>query len=92
MGLVYSFKFNSALAAMSIPPSTFSGDVRADMQLLGQRHGLTPQEAAIALVAKSMGLNAPAYFEVALMVWTKEGKVNLEKPAMIEALRGTIYG
>jgi hypothetical protein len=92
MGFLYAFKFNKALAAMSIPPNAFTSDVRSDVQLWGQANGLTPEEAVVAMVAQAFGLDAPPTFELAIRVWTAEGKVNLEKPSLAEALSNTIYG
>lgn len=84
--MLYPVKVNMALAAMNISPTTFDGKHRSHLQKVCKAAGLTPQEAALVIVADQLGINYPYDVETAIGVWRHEGKINLEKPEMREAL------
>lgn len=84
--MLYPMKVNMALAAMNISPTIFDGKLRSRLQEVCKAAGLTPQEAALAIVAHQLGINYPDDVETAIRVWRQEGRINLEKPEMREAL------
>ncbi|MEL6793326.1 MAG: hypothetical protein AAFP78_07720 [Pseudomonadota bacterium] len=86
MWWTYPFKVNAALAAMNVPPNAFSSDFRSDMQMAGKALGLTPEETALAIVAKALGIHFPDDVETAIAVWRREGKLDLSKKEMKQAL------
>ncbi len=57
------------------------------MQQMGKAAGLTPQETALGIVAYGLGISFPDDVEIAIGVWRNDGKINLEKPEVVEALR-----
>jgi len=86
--MLYVVRFNSALAAMNIAPTLFSGDDRSAAQTFGKQFGLTPHEAALVLVARAFGMGYPLEASVALAVqtWTRDRKIFPNKPEVEEAL------
>ena len=84
--IFWSFKVNAAIAGLGIPPTTFDGQLRSHVQTLGQKAKLTPQETALVLVALVMGIGAPTDLELFVSVWHHDGKVDYEKPEVIDAL------
>ena len=86
MSWFYPVKVNTALAAMAVPPTHFSSEWRSGMQQIGKAAGLTPQEAALVIVAHGLGLQRPDDVEVAMMVWAKERKISYSKPEVKDAL------
>ena len=86
MSWFYSVKVNSALAAMAVPPNQFGGEWRSGMQQIGKSAGLTPQETALVIVGHGLGINYPDDVETAIGVWRHEGKINLARPEVIDAL------
>jgi len=71
---------------MNVPPNQFDGRWRSEMQQLGKRAGLTPQETALVIVGSGLGINYPMDVETSIAVWRKEQKINLTKPEVHEAL------
>lgn len=86
MSWFYPVKVNTALAAMAVNPNQFEGVWRSGMQEIGKTAGLTPQETALVIVGYGLGINYPDDVETAIGVWRHEGKINLAKPEVIEAL------
>tara|TARA_R110002072_G_scaffold81258_1_gene186281 strand:- start:479 stop:763 length:285 start_codon:yes stop_codon:yes gene_type:complete len=86
MSWFYPAKVNMALAAMAIPPNQFDGTWRSGMQQIGKSGGLTPQETALVIVGYGLGINYPDDVETAIGVWRHEGKIDISKPEVIEAL------
>jgi len=86
MSWFYPVKVNVALAAMAVPPNQFEGEWRSGMQQIGKSGGLTPQETALVIVGYGLGINYPDDVETAIGVWRHEGKIDLTKPEVIEAL------
>lgn len=86
MSWFYPVKVNAALAAMAVNPSQFEGVWRSGMQQIGKAAGLTPQETALVIVGHGLGINYPDDVEMAIGVWRHEGKINLSKPEVIDAL------
>ncbi|MCW9036004.1 MAG: hypothetical protein OQJ97_17415 [Rhodospirillales bacterium] len=86
MSWFYPAKVNMALAAMAIPPNQFDGAWRSGMQQIGKSGGLTPQETALVIVGYGLGINYPDDVETAIGVWRHEGKIDISKPEIIEAL------
>lgn len=86
MSWFYPVKVNAALAAMAVNPKQFEGVWRSGMQQIGKAAGLTPQETALVIVGHGLGINYPDDVETAIGVWRHEGKINLAKPEVIEAL------
>ncbi len=86
MSWFYPVKVNAALAGMGVPPTQFNGEWRSGMQQIGKEAGMTPQETAVAIVAHGLGINFPMDVENAIGVWRAEGKVDISKPDVREAL------
>ena len=86
MWWTYPFKVNVALAAMACPPNQFDGEWRSGMQQIGKAAGLTPQETALVIVGHGMGINYPHDVEVSIGIWRQDGKVNIRKPEVNDAL------
>ena len=86
MSWFYPVKVNAALASMAVPPTQFNGEWRSGMQQIGKEGGLTPQETALVIVGYGLGINYPDDVETAIGLWRHEGKINLSKPEVIEAL------
>ena len=86
--MFYKVKFNSALAAMNVPPTAIPANVRQMGQEFGSRCGLTPQEAALVVVAEVFGIGYPesASIPLAVQVWTRDQKIFPNKPEVQEAL------
>lgn len=87
MSWFYPVKVNVALASMAVNPSVFAGEWRSNMQQIGKNAGLTPEETALAIVAHGLGINFPMDVENAIGLWRQQGKVDISKPAVIEALQ-----
>lgn len=92
MSFLFPFKVNKAIAAIGLDPMRVPAEMRQKIQDWGKANALTAEETAFVIVARVAGMNAPPSMETAMQVWTREGKLNLEKPAVIEGLQGTIYG
>jgi len=86
MSFFYPLKVNWALGEMGVSPKQFDGEWRSGMQQIGKAGGLTPQETALVIVGYGLGINYPDLVEIAIGVWRHEGKINLSKPEIIEAL------
>lgn len=86
MSFFYPVKVNMALAAMAVPPTQFDGVWRSGMQEIGKSGGLTPQETALVIVGYGLGINYPDDVEIAIATWRHEGKINIDKPEVVEAL------
>jgi len=86
MSWFYPVKVNAAHAAMAVPPNQFDGAWRSGMQQIGKEGGLTPQETALVIVGYGLGINYPDDVESAIAAWRHEGKINVSKPEMLEAL------
>ncbi|MBP2446387.1 hypothetical protein [Rhizobium leguminosarum] len=86
MWLTYPFKVNAALAAMAIPPQTFTSEWRSELQRLGYSSKLTPQETALLMVAHGLGIHYPLDVERAIGVWRHERMIDISKPSVAEAL------
>ena len=84
--LIWPAKVNAALAGMGVNPTSFHHSLRSNIQTFGFEAGLTPQETAIVLVSLAMGFHVPPDFETATSVWRREGKVDSNKPEVIDAL------
>ena len=84
--IFWSLKVNTAIVGTGIPPTTLDGELRTDVQLFGRKAGLTPQETALVLISLVMGIGAPTELELIVSVWHREGKVNYQKPEIIDAL------
>jgi hypothetical protein len=86
--MFYVIRFNSALAAMNIAPTSLPGELRSTGQAFGKSRGLTPQEAALVTVSEAFGIGYPADSTVFLAVkdWTNTGKIFPNKPEVQEAL------
>jgi hypothetical protein len=86
--MFYSTRFNASLAAMNIPPTAFSSEMRSKFQTIGKSRGLTPQEAALVLVANAFGVGYPTESDVpnAVMVWRQQRKIFDNKPEVRDAL------
>ena len=86
MSWFYPLKVNTALAQMAVPPTQFDGEWRSGMQQIGKAAGLTPQETALVIVAHGLGIGYPLDVETAIGVWRHDGKVDIEKPEVNDAL------
>lgn len=84
--MLYPFKVNMALAAMNINPTMLDGQLRSHFQQLCKAAGLTPQEAALVIVAHQLGIHFPDDVEMAIGLWRHEAKINITKPEVREAL------
>jgi hypothetical protein len=86
--MFYSIRFNSALAAMNVDPTSIPPSIRQMGQDIGNSHGLTPQEAALTVVAEVFGIDYPmnADIPLAVQVWTRDRKIFPNKPEVHEAL------
>jgi hypothetical protein len=85
--MLYPIKANMALAAMNVPPTQFNGKWRSGMQQIGKKGKLTPHETALVIVAYGLGINYTMDVETAIGVWRHEQKIDLSKPAVINALQ-----
>lgn len=54
--IFWPFRVYAAIAGFGIPPSTFTSDFRSDIQILGKKAHLTPQETALVLI--SLGISS----------------------------------
>jgi len=83
---LYPLKVNIALAAMAVPPNQFDGVWRSGMQQIGKAAGLSPQETALVIVAHGLGINYPMDVETAIAVWPHEGRIDVDKPEVHDAM------
>jgi hypothetical protein len=86
MSWFYPLKVNMALAAMNVSPTVFDGTWRTGMQQIGIAGGLTPQETALVIVGYGLGINFPDSVMTAIGVWRHDGKLDVSKPEVAEAL------
>lgn len=74
---------------MNINPAVIPAEARHRAQDFGKEKGLTPQEAALYLMAHLFGLGYPldSNIPTAVSVWSKERKIFPNKPEVQDALR-----
>ena len=83
----WPFKVNSVIASFGIPPTAIDGKIRSEVQSLGMNAGLTAQETALILLSLALGKVGPNdTFELILATLKHDGKVDVEKPEVIDAL------
>ena len=88
----WPFKVNAAIAGFGIPPTEFDGEFRSEVQSLGMNAGLTPQETALILLSLKIGIHYDDTFELILATLRHDGKVDITKPEVIDALYEMGYG
>ena len=88
----WSFKVNAAIAGFGIDPGEFDGEFRSEVQSLGRNAGLTAQETALILVSLRVGIRYDDTFELILGTLRHDGKVDTNKPEVIDALYEMGYG
>ena len=84
--IFWPFKVNAAIAAIGISPNALNHQRRYEVQELGLKAGLTPQETALVLVSLLVGARAPTVLELIVSIWHRDGNVDFEKPEVIDAL------
>ena len=82
----WSLKVNKAFASMGIDPTQFSSEYRTNMQQSGKDSGLTPEETALITVSGYYGAGFPTFAETAIGIWRKDGKIDVSKPELSDAL------
>lgn len=88
----WPFKVNAAIAGFGISPTEFDGEFRSEIQSLGMKAGLTAQETALIVLSHKVGIHYDDTFELILGTLRHDGKVDITKPEVIDALYEMGYG
>ena len=88
----WPIKVNAAIAGFGISPTAFNGDFRSEVQSLGINAGLTAQETALILVSLGVGIHYDDNFDLILGTLRHDGKVDINKPEVVDALYEMGYG
>ena len=82
----WPIKVNAAIASFGISPNVFDSKIRSTVQTLGRNAGLTAQETALILVSLGVGIHYDDTFELILGTLRHDGKVDINKPEVTDAL------
>jgi hypothetical protein len=84
--MFYTVRYNASLAALGIDPRRVNPDLRTFAQTMGNRFGLTPQEAVILTVMQFPPTIQAEIDPRLVQVWVTDGKVSLDKQSVQEAV------
>ncbi|MBE0564198.1 MAG: hypothetical protein IH622_25760 [Ochrobactrum anthropi] len=78
--MFYTIRFNAALAALGIDPSTIPADLRQIGQSRGKAAGCSPQEAVLVILSE-LPLEVKMMADLrAVYIWARDGKVRTDNP------------
>ena len=90
--ILWPIKVNIAIAGFGISPTSFSGVFRSEVQSLGMNADLTAQETALILVSLGVSIHYGNNFDLILNTLRHEGKIDINKPEIVDALYEMGYG
>lgn len=84
--MLYPLHVDMALVAMNVSPAKFDDDFLPYSKQVCNSIGLTPQEAALVIVAKDGEANCSDDTELAIKAWQDQGSIDPSEPAVAGAL------
>ena len=97
--IFWPLKVNAAIAGFGVRPTNIDSDLRTEVQALGLEAGLTRHETALILLALvfgvligQAGVSDDDQFDLILGTLRHDGKVDFDKPEVIDALYEMGYG